>query len=576
MSDVSIEKAMNDWEENVRQKSLRASPEKKQKFRTLSGYNTKPLYTPLDQEGTDYLRDIGFPGQAPFTRGRMPNGYRSFVWHHDFYSGYGSSENANKRLHDLVCSGANDVTLALDLPSQIGLDSDDPMSRGEVGKVGVAVDTFRDFETLYEAFEGRVTLDNMSSNWTINGMANVILAMYIALAQKKGIPQHKLRGTPQNDILKEVVARGTANFTLDASMRMVRDTIAYVNKYMPQMNAISISGFHMREAGATAAQVTAFTNANAIAYVQLGVDADLDPDEFVPRHFTLLTGGGSMDFFQEIARIRASRRMWPQIMRQRFNSKNPRAWFMRSTDRAMVGNISTTRQRAINNLVRGVVGGIASALSGDDPSIPEAFDEPLGLGHSYEAMQLSLDASRILKHEAKLGQVLDPLAGSYFVESLTDQLEQEAWEIMKKIDAMGGAVEAVRCGWMEREIARSAYNFQREVETGERVLVGVNKFTGENEIDITPSITRAVSHPYDPNKRADAEEAQIAKLRRIRKERDNDRVKYALQDLREAAKNEKENLIPYLVSTVKTYASWGEIANTLRDVFGDYEPMTVL
>ncbi|MDO8673498.1 MAG: methylmalonyl-CoA mutase family protein, partial [Dehalococcoidia bacterium] len=399
-----IRKARKEWEEGPVQKSI-------DRFGLTESPNR--VYTPLDVEHHDFLDKVGFPGVPPYTRGLYPMPVPEKATQGDAraaagaYAGYGTVEDTRDLWRKQRRRGAN---VAFDLPTQCGYDSDDTMSRGEVGKVGIAVDSFQDFETLYEAFDGIVTLDNMSSNWTMNGMANVILAMYIALADKKGIPQHKLRGTPQNDILKEVVARGTANFSLNASMRMVRDTIVYVNKYMPQMNAISICGFHMREAGATAAQVTAFVNANAIAYVQLGVEAGLDPDQFVPSHFTLLGGGGSMDFFTEIARIRASRRMWPQVMRQRFDSKNPRAWFMRSTDRARVGNIYTTRQRAINNLVRGVVGGIASALSGDDPSIPEAFDEPLGLGHSYEAMQLSLDAARILKHEAKLGQVLDPLA----------------------------------------------------------------------------------------------------------------------------------------------------------------------
>lgn len=565
-----IRKARKEWEEGPFRQSL-------DRFGIEESPNK--VYTPLDIENHAFLEKVGFPGVPPYTRGLYPMPIPESATRGDArlpagsYAGYGTVEDTRDLWRKQRRKGAN---VAFDLPTQCGYDSDDPMSRGEVGKVGIAVDTFQDFETLYAAFDGVVTLDNMSSNWTINGMANVILAMYIALAESKGIPQHKLRGTPQNDILKETVARGTANFSLDASMRMTGDTIVYVDKYMPQMNALSVAGFHMRDAGATAAQVTAFVYANAIAYVQLGVDAGLDPDEFVPRHFTLLGGGGSMDFFLEIARIRASRRIWPQIMRQRFNSKNPRAWFMRSTDRAMTGNIPTTRQRAINNLVRGVVGGIAAALSGDQPSGGTPFDEPLGLAHSYEAQQLSLDAARILKHEARLGEVLDPLAGSYYVESLTDQLEQEAWEIMKKIDDMGGAVEAVRNGWMEREIARGAYNYQRQVEAGQRVIVGVNKFTGENEIDITPRIIMTASHPYDPQKRAQAEEVQIAKLARIKKERDNDRVKYALRDLREAAKNEKENLIPHLVTTVKTYATWGEIANTLRDVFGDYEPMTVL
>jgi methylmalonyl-CoA mutase N-terminal domain/subunit len=565
-----IREARKRWEEGPLKQSLDRFGIQESPFK---------VYTPLDVENHDFLKQVGFPGQPPYTRGLYPMPVPESATRGDTrapagaYAGYGTVEDTRDLWRKERRRGAN---VAFDLPTQCGYDSDDPMSRGEVGKVGVAVSTLQDFETLYEAFDGIVTLDNMSSNWTINGLANVILAMYIAIAEKKGIPESKLRGTPQNDILKEFVARGTANFPVDPSMRMVRDTITYVSKNMPQMNAISICGFHMREMGATAAQINAFVYANAIAYVQLGVDAGLDPDVFVPRHFTLLNSGGSMDFFMEIARIRSSRRMWPKIMRERFNSKNPRAWFMRSVDQASVGYISTTKQRAINNLTRGIIGGVAAALSGGMPNGGVPFDEPLGLGHSYEAQQLSLDAARIMRYEARLGEVLDPLAGSYYVESLTDQVEEESWEIMKKIDEMGGAVEAVRSGWMEREITKSAYAFQREVESGKRVIVGVNRFTGEHELDMTPHIPRLVPYPYDPAKRARAEEVQIAKLAKIRKERDNDRVKYALKDLQEAAKNEKENLIPHLITTVKTYATIGEITNALREVFGDYEPLNVL
>lgn len=531
-------------------------------------------HSPLDLKDWGFLEKVGFPGQYPFTSLEYPTrvperaeaaGAMRFAA--GAYAGYGTVEDTRDLWRSQRRRGAN---VAFDLPTQCGYDSDDPVARGEVGKVGIAVDTLRDFEVLYEFLDGVTTMDMSASNFTINAPCNIILAMYIAVAEKKGVDPAKLQGTPQNDILKEMVARGTYIFPPEPSMRMVKDTITYCSKNLPLLNTISICGYHIREAGATAAQTMAFTFSNAIAYVQLGIDAGLDVDEFI-RRFTFLGFSGSMDFFLEIARARAARRMWAKIMKDRFKAKNPRSWIISGIGAATEGRYMCTTQRPLNNLARGIIMGVASALSGGRGSGGISYDEALGLGHSYEGTQLSMDAGRIMRYEAKLGEVLDPLAGSYYVESLTDQVEAETWEIMDKIESMGGAVEAIKSGWMQREVAKSAYQFQREVETGERVIVGVNRFTGDDELEVTTS--RLVPHPYDPKKREDAEERQLASLAKVKKERDNQRVESTLKELHKAARDENENLMPYFLDCVKAYATLGEMCNVLRDVFGEWEPV---
>ena len=419
---------------------------------------------------------------------------------------------------------------------------------------------------------GNNDLDRIASNFTINAPCNIILAMYIALAEKREIPPAKLRGTPQNDILKEFVARGTYIFPPRPSMRMIRDTITYCTEHLPLMNTISICGYHMREAGATGPQVLAYTFSNAIAYVQLAIDAGLDVDVFLPR-FTFLNFGGSMELFKEIAVNRAGRRMWAKIVRERFGSKNPRCWILRQVAAGGSGEATKTVQRPLNNFTRAVLGGVASALSGGVPFTGFPYDEPLGLGHSLEGWQLNIDAMRIMTLEAKLCEVTDPLAGSYYVESLTDQVEEEAWREIEKIDAMGGAAAAIEKGYMQREITKSAYQFQRALETGERVIVGVNQFTGEQELEVLPS--RLVEHPYDPQKRAAAEEKQIAKLAGVKRERDNESVQACLNRLDEAARDEEVNLIPPILEAVKAYATLGEMCHVLRGVFGEYQAYNV-
>ncbi len=563
-----IRQAKGDWEE-------------RQLKRQMERFGMKeppsPTYTPLDLQNWDFLDKVGFPGQYPFTSLEYPTPLPErqeagapLILLAGAYAGYGTVEDTRDLWRAQRRRGAN---VAFDLPTQLGYDSDNPIAKGEVGKVGIAVDTLRDFEVLYEFLDGVTTMDQSASNFTINAPCNIILAMYIAVAEKKGVNPAKLRGTPQNDILKEFVARGTYIFPPEPSMRMVRDTITYCHKNLPLLNPISICGYHIREAGATAAQTMAFTFSDAIAYVQLGIDSGLDVDEFVPR-FTFLNFSGSMDFFLEIARARAARRIWAKIMKEKFKAKNPRNWVISGLGAAVEGRYCYTTQRPLNNLARGIIMGVASVLSGGRPSGGIPWDEPLGLGHSYEATQLSADAARIMQHEAKLGQVVDPLAGSYYVESLTDQVESETWEIMNKVESMGGAVEAIKSGWMQREVAKSAYQYQREVESGKRVIVGVNRFTGENELTVTSN--RLVPHPYDPKKREDAEARQIANLAKVKRERDNQKVEANLKALHRAAKDEKENLVPYFLDGVKSYATLGEMCNVLRDVFGEWSQRGIL
>jgi methylmalonyl-CoA mutase N-terminal domain/subunit len=565
-----IEKRRKEWEEGPLKKSLdrfgiKESPTK--------------FYTPLDLKGHDFLEKVGFPGEFPYTAGIYPTpppgaepGFYGATGgglvRVGAYSGYGAPEDTRdfyKQMASLGRTGGPNI--AFDLPTQIGYDSDHPLAKGEVGKVGVAVDTLRDMEVIYEAFVGDMDLDKIASNWTINAPANIILAMYIALAEKRGIPQEKLRGTPQNDILKEFVARGTYIFPIKPSMRMIRDTITYCTKNMPPLNTISICGYHMREAGATAAQVIAFTLSNAIAYVQLGVDAGLDVDSFVPR-FTFLNFGGSMELFKEVALQRAARRMWTNIMKERFRARNPRSWILRPIGWARSGEFVKTRQRPLNNLTRHVIGGVADALSGGDSPMGYPYDEPLGLGHSLEGWQLNIDANRIIRYEAKLCDVSDPLAGSYYVEALTDEVEAEARGIMERIDAMGGAEAAIENGFYQKQIAESAYRFQREVESGERIVVGVNAFTGEQELEV--STNRLVPHPYDPQRRAKAEERQIENLKKVKRNRHNREVMESLKHIREAAMDEEANLVPVILEAVKSYATIGEICGVLREVFGEY------
>jgi methylmalonyl-CoA mutase N-terminal domain/subunit len=574
-----IEQQRKEWESGTLKKSL-------ERFGVTESPNE--FYTPLDVREFDFLEKVGFPGEYPFTAGVYPcqvpgsgpvtGGYHigggGGLVRAGRYLGYGTAEDTRDYYQSEIIRGrTGGPNIAFDLATQIGLDSDDPLSQGEVGKAGVAFDTLADFETIYEPFQGENNLDKIASNWTINAPANVVLAAYIALAEQRGIPKSALRGTLQNDIIKEYVARGTYIFPPKQSLRMTRDIIAYCTEHLPLLNPISISGYHMREAGASGVQALAFTLSNAIAYVQLGVDAGLDVDSFINR-FTFNTLSGGMEVLKEICARRASRRMWAKIVRERFGSKNPRNWLLREAGGFLTGAWTSTSQRPLNNLTRAVIGGVAGALAGYIPSVEPPYDEPLGLGWSIEAQQLAEDAARIIHYESKLGEVTDPLAGSYYIEAMTDQIEEEAWDLIKKIDEMGGSLGAIESGYMQRSVAQSAYEYQRKLESGEETVVGVNAFTGEQEIEVIPN--RLIPYPYDAVKRAEAEEKQIAKVTKIRKQRDNDRVKTVLAQLQEAARDEKVNLMPLTIEAVKAYATIGEICNTLKKVFGEYSSYGIL
>ena len=573
-----IEKRKKEWEANVLNPTL-------ERF----GFKESPtkFYTPGDVGEFNFLEKVGFPGQYPFTTYSFPTRIHQYgrasgwevvgakgqeVRRAGYYSGYGLAEDTRdyyKYMQSLGrLAGPN---IAFDLPTQIGYDSDNPLARGEVGKAGVAVDTLRDFEIIYEAYTGHNDLDRIHSNWTINAPAIIALAMYIALARQRGIPQENLRATPQNEILKEFASRGTYIFPPKPSLRLTRDIITYCTEHMPQTNTISICAEHIREGGAHGVLDLALALSNAIAYLQLGIDAGLDIDRFAP-HFTYRGfGGGTLDIFYAVARARASRRIFAKIARERFGAKNPKSWILRGGDQGWFTRDLFTVQRPLNNLTRGIIDAIVAALGGGEP-IATPYDEPLGLGHSLEAHQLSTDAIRILDNEACLFDVIDPLAGSYYVESLTDQLEREILEIMKKVEFMGGAVAAIEKGYYQREIANGAYQFFREVETCQRKVVGVNCFTEEGELEVTTN--RLVAHPYDPVKRDEAEGKQIAKLGKVRRERDGERVKATLKRVREAARDESVNLVLPVLEAVEAYSTIGEVCDVFREVFGEWKGAT--
>jgi methylmalonyl-CoA mutase N-terminal domain/subunit len=542
------------------------------------------FYSPVDAgEDFDFLNKVGFPGQYPFTAGTFATfPYRTGergsgsiaqapgLVRAGRYSGYGSAEDTRDyylRMKKLGQRGGPNV--AFDLPTQCGFDSDNPFVAGEVGRVGVAVDTLQDMEVIFEAFAGENDIDRTASNFTINAPAGIIVGMYLALADKRGIPREKLRATPQNDILKEFIARSTYIFPPRPSMRLFRDSMVFFTKYLPNVNITSMGGFHIREAGATREQDLAFSMAIGAAYLQEGVNAGLDVDEFAGR-FSFNASGGSMEFFKEIAFHRAMRRMWAKILKEKFGAKKERSMLLRIPSTAHCGRVNCTVQRPLNNLTRAVVGGIAAALCGGPPNCNPPFDEPLGLGWSLEATQLSEDAGRILQYEARLVDVVDPLAGSYYVESLTDEIEKAGWAEFDKIQSMGGAVAAIENGYFQRELARSAYERQKRLESCEDWIVGVNCFTGEGELEV--QTTRLVPHLYDVERRDKAEQNQIAKLREVKRTRDNKEVAKQLKELKQAAAKEEVNLMPYFVDCVKAYATLQEICDTLREVFGEYKP----
>jgi methylmalonyl-CoA mutase, N-terminal domain len=531
--------------------------------------------SPAGLEDFDFLAEVGLPGEYPFTSWLYPTPAQSAageaVHRHRAgrYSGFGAATDcrdyyAQMREQGMRIGGAN---IASDLPSQLGWDSDDPRAAGEVGQVGVAIDSLRDFETIYESFSGENGLDRVASNWTINAPAAVYVAFYCALASKRGVPTEKLRCTPQNDILKEFVARGLYIFPARESLRLVRDTFAFMDEHMPRANSISICAEHMRYAGASTVQSLAFGFANAREYVRLGVAAGLDVDRFVQRFTFRGFGDSTLAFLPGVAAPRAARRIWARIMREEFGARADRTCLLRGGEHAW-GNSYTkmTARRYINNIIRATVEAmIQASASGEVTGGLSPFDEPLGLGHSIEAQQVSRDIKRIIFHEAKLGRTLDPLGGSYALEKLTREIEEETLAEMAHIEERGGAVWAVESGYYRAAIAESAWADQQRLEAGEEVWVGVNRFVDEGEIEVEVNRTPE----YDPDLLETAEERQCAALAELRREREGAAVARTLGALRDAARDPDRNVVPALVECALAYATIGEICDVLREEFGE-------
>ena len=514
-----------------------------------SGIEVKTVYGPDDLAGFNYHEKLGEPGQYPYTRGIQPNMYRGKLWTMRQYAGFGTAKETNARFHYLLQQGQTGLSVAFDLPTQIGYDSDHELARGEVGKVGVAVDSLLDMEELFSG----IPLDKVSTSMTINAPAAVLLAMYIALAKKQGVDPKTLNGTIQNDILKEYVARGTYIFPPEPSMRIITDIFAFCKKEVPKWNTISISGYHIREAGSTAVQELAFTIANGIAYVDAAIQAGLSVDEFAPRLSFFFNA--HLNFFEEIAKFRAARRIWAKIMKERFGAQNPKSLLLRF--HTQTAGCTLTAQQPKVNLIRVAYQALMAVLGGTQSLHTNSYDEALCLP-TDEAALLALRTQQVIAYEIGVTDTVDPLGGSYYVESLTDAIEEKVWEYLKKIDEMGGAVEAVKNGFMRREIEKSSYEYQRAIEKGEKTVIGVNRFV----IDEEPPKDLLRVNP-------EIEKVQREKLQKLRANRDNERVAKALMRLREVAES-KDNIVYPILEAVEAYATLGEICGVLREVFGEY------
>ena len=520
------------------------------------GLKHKNLYTPLDLEGFDYERDLGFPGEYPYTRGVQPTMYRGRLWTMRLYAGFATAEESNKRYRYLIANGGSGLSVAFDLPTQIGYDSDDKMAEGEIGKVGVAIDTLKDMEILFD----QIDLGKVSTSMTINAPASVLLAMYIAVAEKQGVPASALRGTIQNDILKEYSARGTYIFPVKPSMRLITNIFEYCPKNVPKWNTISISGYHIREAGSTAAQEIAFTIADGIAYIEAALKAGMHIDEFAPRLSFFWNAHNNV--LEEVAKFRASRRLWATILKERFHAENEKSMKLRF--HTQTAGSMLTAQQPNNNIVRVALQTAAAVMGGTQSLHTNSRDEALALP-TTESVTIALRTQQIVAYESGLADVVDPLGGSYYVEAMTNAIEAEAKEYIRKIDEMGGAVEAIDKGYIQKEIQDSAYAWQMAVESGEKTIVGVNKFTMEEP-------------PVEGLLKVDssAGEFQKNKLAKVKAERDNAKVQEELKKLEVAAADEEVNLMPVILDCVRAYCSLGEICGVLRKVFGEYKPHNTL
>jgi len=543
-----------EWEKDIVSRSFEKLPERHEFF-TRSDIPVNRVYTPLDIPDFDYLRDSGFPGEYPLVRGVYPTMYRARFWTMRQYAGFGTAEQTNQRFKYLLQQGQKGLSVAFDFPTQVGYDCNHPMAQGEVGKAGVSVSTLQDMEIVFD----EIPLDKITTSMTINAPANILLAMYIAVGQKQGLEQLQFGGTIQNDVLKEYVARGMYIFPPKPSMRIATDIFEYCSRQMPRWNTISISGYHIREAGSTAVQEVAFTLANAIAYVQAAVDKGLDLDKFAHRLSFFFASQNN--FFEEIAKFRAARRLWAKIMKERFEAKNPVSWRLRF--HTQTSGVSLTAQQPYNNIIRVALQASAAVLGGTQSLHTNSFDEAYALP-SEQAVMIALRTQQIIAYESMVADTIDPFAGSYYVEYLTNQIEEKAAKYIEQIDAMGGAVAAIEKGFMQREIAESAYSFQKEVETKKRIIVGVNEYLTEEDIPI--KILR-----INP----EIEKKLVERLKQIKKQRNQAKVEETLDKLRKAAEQEDANLMPFTLQAVKEHATLGEICDTLREVFGEYKPPSI-
>ena len=540
-------KTKQEWREATLAPTLKRFPERRDKFDTISGVEVDTVYTPEDMAAFDYAEGLSYPGEYPFTRGIQPNMYRGRVWTMRQYAGFGTAEDTNKRYHYLLNQGQTGLSVAFHLPTQIGYDSDHPLAMGEVGKVGVAIDSLRDMEILFQG----IPLDKVSTSMTINSTCAPILAMYIAVAKKQGVEPTKLAGTVQNDVLKEYIARGTYIFPPRPSMRLTTDVISYCSKEVPRWNSISISGYHIREAGSTAAQEVAFTLADGIAYVKAMIDAGLDVDSFAPRLSFFFSS--HLAFFEEIAKYRAARCLWAKIMRERFGAKDSRSWMLRF--HTQTAGVSLTAPQPLNNVVRTAWEALAAALGGTQSLHTNSFDEAYATP-SEEAVTVALRTQQLLAYESGIADVVDPLGGSYYVESLTNKLEEEASEYIAKIDSLGGAVAGIEQGYQQREIQDASYRYIKEVEDGKRTVVGVTRFVSPH-----PKIAGLLR--VNP----EVERKQKERTAQVKNERDNSKVNQSLNRLEEVARS-KDNTMPAFLECVEAYATLGEMCDVLRKVFG--------
>jgi methylmalonyl-CoA mutase N-terminal domain/subunit len=545
-----------EWEEATLKPALERSPERDVDFSTVSSLPIERLYT-QDDLGEDWTpeEELGFPGEYPYTRGVHPTMYRGRIWTMRQFAGMGSAAQTNARFKYLLEHGQTGLSVAFDLPTLMGRDSDDDLAQGEVGKEGVAIDSLADMERLFDG----IPLDRVSTSMTINAPAAVVFAMYLAVAEKQGVPFAKVSGTLQNDILKEYIAQKEWIYPPRPSLRIITDLIAYCTERVPRWNTISISGYHIREAGSTAVQELAFTIADGIAYVEAGIEAGLEVDAFAPR--LSFFWNSHNDFFEEICKLRAGRRMWARIMRERFGARNPRSWMLRF--HTQTAGCSLTAQQAYNNIVRVTVQALAGVLGGTQSLHTDSYDEALALPGDH-AVTVALRTQQIIAEESGVTNTIDPLGGAYFVEALTDKMEEEALDYIRRIDEMGGVVRAIEKGFQQQEIADAAYRYQNQIDQGAKTIVGVNKYRMDEKV--TPEILK-----IDP----EVERAQLAGLTRLRSERDATRHARALEELRRAAQD-GENLIPHMLDAVRAYATIGEVCEALVPVFGRYREVSVI